>query len=306
MSEVSITRNNASFEDAHQFIKLLAEDGAVQVMLQSVVPDSVLWIEPAGKPGVFEFFYILSGSLILHTSKGEEYLNQNDSFYVENLSKTVRLSSKEHTKLLYVANMPMYDALADFNGDFQELADRVEEKDIYTRGHGKRVMHYAIAIAEKLGLGSISTENLVVASLFHDVGKCCMPDEILKKAGSLTREELRLVVRHPVDTRKLLEPKFGKDVAIIAQSHHERMDGSGYPYGLKGGELSIEARIIAVADSFDAITSARTYNKPRSFEDAADELCGLSRQYDKNVTGALRELIENKKIAREKEMDDTI
>ncbi|MDP4152714.1 MAG: HD domain-containing protein [Bacillota bacterium] len=297
MSAITVNRDDGASRQPGLFVKLLSklgsDENSVEVMLQSVPAGSAMWIDPAENPDTVEFFYILSGSVTLHNENDLIELAQNDSFYVKGLKKTVLMSSKEDLKMLYVVTTPLFVDLACFRDDLQALADKVEAKDMYTRGHGRRVMQYSVALAEKLGLNDISTQNLVVAALFHDVGKCSLSDEILQKAGPLTSEEYRQIIKHPIGSRRLLEPRFGHEIAYIAQCHHERLDGSGYPYGLKGSDLCIEARIIAVADSFDAITSQRTYNKPRSFQDAVKELLSLPELYDKKVAEALDEIVQS-------------
>jgi len=149
----------------------------------------------------------------------------------------------------------------------------VDAKDLYTRGHSDRVSYYAVKLAQRLGHDPQYCEQVRVAGLFHDVGKLSIPDEILLKNGRLTDEEYEVIKTHP---------RIGTDIlSLISQfrpilpgvlSHHERMDGSGYPQGLRGDEIPEVARIIAVADSFDAMTSDRQYRPSLGFSKAMDEL----------------------------------
>lgn len=149
----------------------------------------------------------------------------------------------------------------------------VDAKDLYTRGHSDRVSYYAVKLAQRLGHAPQYCEQVRVAGLFHDVGKLSIPDEILLKNGRLTAEEYEVIKTHP---------RIGADIlSLISQfrpilpgvlSHHERMDGSGYPQGLRGDEIPEMARIIAVADSFDAMTSDRQYRPSLGFSKAMDEL----------------------------------
>ena len=149
----------------------------------------------------------------------------------------------------------------------------VDAKDIYTRGHSDRVSSYALQIARLMGKDEEYCERLRVAGLFHDIGKLSIPDSILLKDSSLTDEEYATVKRHSEDGVRILSAitRF-QEIAPIVRSHHERMDGKGYPDGLAGAEIPEESRIIAVADSFDAMTSDRQYRKTLGVDRALQEL----------------------------------
>lgn len=138
----------------------------------------------------------------------------------------------------------------------------VNIKDNYTAGHSSRVQNYAMDIARCMRLSEDEREILKYASILHDVGKLYVPDEILKKPGSLTVEERRIIERHSIDGERLLlsfENHLSRDIATIVRHHHENWDGSGYPDGLKGKQIPLLARILRETDSFDAMTSDRPY-----------------------------------------------
>jgi len=138
------------------------------------------------------------------------------------------------------------------------LAAAIDAKDAYTHGHSFRVAKFSLAIGNKLNLNDKALADLEVAAYMHDLGKIGIPEEILGKPGKLTTEEFNEVKRHPVLTSKILEPiKLPDFIVEGAVLHHERLDGSGYPFGLKGQKIPLFARIIAVADVFDALTSSR-------------------------------------------------
>lgn len=293
---LSIQYNGDNIAKNGRFMQLLAENRDLQVMLQSVEPGSAMWIDPADDPYIMEFFYLLEGHLEIHTDEESWKLSPHDSFHISDLKKTIRLSSSEQVKLLYVVNTTMFKSLMDFDLRLKELLEQVEAKDVYTRGHGRRVMQCSLLLAERLGMKEMSVQNLVLASLLHDIGKCTLPDDILTKETSLTVEEYDLVMLHPIESRRILEPHFGKEVAEIAELHHERLDGSGYPYGLSGDDLPLAVRIISISDTFDAITSKRSYNIPRSYEDALIELERYPDQYDQKLVALLREIYEGGKL----------
>jgi putative two-component system response regulator len=148
-----------------------------------------------------------------------------------------------------------------FLGGVQALAEALEVKDPYTRGHSVRVSHYARAIARCLGLDPETVRQIELGGQVHDIGKIGVRESVLNKAGALTEQEYRHIMTHPLVGWKILAPLMG-DVPIalnVVRSHHERIDGSGVPDGLRGERIPLEARIVAVADALDAMTSGRPY-----------------------------------------------
>ncbi len=160
----------------------------------------------------------------------------------------------------------------------------VEARDRYTRFHSQRVAEYSLGIAEVLGLSEEEKDVLKTASLIHDIGKLAVPDTILLKPGRLTDEEFNVVKQHVIVGAEILRPikSYRREMEIVLY-HHERWDGSGYPDGLVAGEIPFLARIVAVADSFDAMTSDRVYRRAMSFQKAYEELkklAGIKYGYD--------------------------
>jgi putative nucleotidyltransferase with HDIG domain len=156
----------------------------------------------------------------------------------------------------------------------QMLARALEAKDAYTRGHSIRVSQYAVATAEELGFGAAAIEAIRIGGELHDIGKIGMREAVLHKPGSLTADEFRQVIEHPALGERMLSPLARETPAVlrIVRSHHERIDGAGFPDGLRGDGIPFEARIVAVADSFDAMTTRRPYRASRSPSEALDEL----------------------------------
>jgi len=173
--------------------------------------------------------------------------------------------------------LSMRDALAALNRGRDrrvlELVDAIEAKDVATLGHVSRVAAYALAIGHRLRLGPSELRALVLAAQMHDVGKIGVPDAILRKPGPLSEREFDEVRQHTQRGHAIAErvPAI-RDLAPVIRAHHERLDGSGYPDGLRGDEIPLLARIIAVADSYDAMTSARPYRRPLSHDEAVAEL----------------------------------
>jgi HD-GYP domain-containing protein (c-di-GMP phosphodiesterase class II) len=194
-----------------------------------------------------------------------------------------------------LANVDLYHDLEEFVINMvKSLVFTIEAKDIYTRGHSERVNRYAMLMAERLQLDEAEKNILNWASILHDIGKIGVPESILNKPGRLNEEEFDVIKRHPKKGHKILEPL--EQLASCLPSilhHHERLDGKGYPHGLKGEEIPFLARIIAVADTFDAITSNRAYRSAKAAEKAlaiVDEVAGT--QLDPVVVEAFKEVYE--------------
>ena len=154
----------------------------------------------------------------------------------------------------------------------RRMSALLEARDPYTHGHSRRVARHAERIALQMGLPREQVAKIRSAALVHDIGKINVPRPILTKPGKLTDSEFALVKRHPGDGAAMVVPLGDADLTAIVRHHHERMDGTGYPDGLAGDDIPIGARVIAVADTFDAITSARAYRKPRTHKQAIEIL----------------------------------
>ncbi|HEY3780880.1 MAG TPA: HD domain-containing phosphohydrolase [Fimbriimonadaceae bacterium] len=174
-------------------------------------------------------------------------------------------------------NFMLTTALSDLEANFtamvESLVKAVEAKDPYTAGHSERVMQYSIMVGEYFGLSAHELRTLKMGTLIHDIGKIGIPDEILTKPSGLTSEEFDIVKRHSEMGYEMIQgiPML-RECAPIVRLHHERLDGSGYPLGLKGDEIPFLVRIAAIADIFDAMTSNRAYRKGLPTRVAIDEL----------------------------------
>ena len=175
----------------------------------------------------------------------------------------------------------------------------VEVRDPYTSGHQDRVAAMSAAIARELGLDTFAVEGIHLAASIHDIGKIAVPSEILNKSGSLRSAEFELIKNHSQIGYDIIAGiAFPWPVADMILQHHERFDGSGYPDGLRGEEITIGARIIAVADVFEAMSSHRPYRASRGVSVALDEIrSGGGSSYDPNVVDAFLRLIADGRIA---------
>ena len=187
----------------------------------------------------------------------------------------------------------------------QMLINALEAKDIYGRGHTERVTRYSVQIARRMGLELAELENVRRAAMIHDIGKIGVREAILHKNGELTQEEYDHVKSHVNWGTHILKPmrSLARVVSYLSH-HHEHFDGSGYPAGLSSSEIPLGARIIAVADTFDAMTSDRPYRKAMTVKDAMAELkrCAGS-QFDPDVVSALIKILKSANAEELKKVD---
>ncbi|PHR56178.1 MAG: histidine kinase [Arcobacter sp.] len=178
------------------------------------------------------------------------------------------------------------------------LIELIEKRDSYTAGHSIRVANYCKIIAEKMGYDKSNCELIYEAGILHDIGKIGIPDTVLLKPGKFTDQEYQLIKQHVdvgVDVLKNI-PMY-KGIVDVISHHHERFDGSGYPHGIKGDEIPKLARIMIVADAFDAMTTNRIYKKKKSISEALDELKSLSGiQFHPEVVAVVVKALENIEI----------
>jgi HD-GYP domain-containing protein (c-di-GMP phosphodiesterase class II) len=175
-----------------------------------------------------------------------------------------------------------------FLGTVKGLAAAIDGKDPYTRGHSERVSRFSMAIAERLGLSDDECEKIRISALLHDVGKIGIDDNILKKPAALTDDEYEIMKQHPQKGYKIMSqiPAM-KEFLPGMYMHHEMINGKGYPQGLEGQEIPLMGRIVAVADTFDAMTTERPYQRAMKFEDAVERIQSfVGTRYDERVVAA--------------------
>ena len=177
----------------------------------------------------------------------------------------------------------------------QTLRYTVEAKDTYTRGHSERVSEYSVLIGEKLGLPEDQIKTLRIGGLFHDIGKIGIPDSILLKPDKLSDDEYSQIKNHPsIGAHILGSAEIFKDIIPIVKHHHERYDGNGYPSRLKGEEIPYIARIAAVVDTFDAMTSRRSYRGPIDIEHVKEEIKRCEgTQFDPQIAEVFLDILNN-------------
>lgn len=193
-----------------------------------------------------------------------------------------------------IDNARLYSALkSQYLSTVTALAEAVEKRDPYTGGHVRRVVQYSILLGYELGLPPEELDRLRLASALHDVGKIAVPDQVLRKPAPLDPEEAVLMKRHTIDGAEIVAriPEL-HDILPGVRSHHERLDGLGYPDGLRDADIPLPARIIAVADTYDAMTTSRPYRSALEVSRAYAEIVGgVGSQFCPVVVGAFERLV---------------
>ena len=177
---------------------------------------------------------------------------------------------------MHATNYDLFKSVETFNEKVSKLLTEIQNKDHYTGEHSQRVYELVKKLALRLGYKSKALNNLTKAAYYHDLGKIFISDEILNKPESLSVDEYDEIKRHVQYSKEMILENYNEDIYNIIVQHHERFNGTGYPNGLKGDEISVEARIIAICDSFDAMITDRIYKKGKSVEIALLELKELS------------------------------
>ncbi|MFB1081686.1 HD domain-containing phosphohydrolase [Jeotgalibacillus sp. JSM ZJ347] len=254
-------------------INLLVHAPNMEIMQHEIQEDRMFYIYPGDHPDTLEFYYVLSGKLRCEDYLGEKVeLNPGDYIYSQGLNEPVHFKTLEDVKMLIFSNEESFHHISDKLKSLRDVAIKVEAKDRYTAKHSQRVAEYSVSIARKMKMDTAHLKKLTRAAFLHDIGKVNVPKEILNKPEKLTDEEYEIIKKHPADGAAMVAQTYYKDLAPIIHQHHERLDGSGYPDGLKGDEILIEAKIIAVSDTFDALTEDRVYRKAWTAESALEEI----------------------------------
>jgi HD-GYP domain-containing protein (c-di-GMP phosphodiesterase class II) len=204
--------------------------------------------------------------------------------HIEEYIQRLKLAAEENREL--------------FLGSIRMLAAAIDEKDPYTRGHSGRVAKYSLIIGDSMGLSAEDLDRLRISALLHDVGKIGVDDRVLKKPGKLTDEEFDVMKQHTIKGANIMRPVAQlKDMLPGIELHHERMDGAGYPYGLQGDQIPLMARIIAVADTLDAITTNRPYQSAMDITYAVERIESLAvSRFDPAVVTALRSAVTDGRL----------
>jgi hypothetical protein len=279
---ISVTKDTASPDLPRSLRKALGAANAEVLM--------PLWVRD-------EFI----GLLILGGKFSAEAYTPEDFEILKVVAHQIAITLNNHALFMDLSdkveeNRGLYEEMRRIYHDtIQAFAAAIDAKDRYTRNHSQRVAKYAVAIGRELGWDEASIEGIYIAGFLHDVGKLVISNDILNKKETLTEKELRELRRHPSLSYKILSNiKFPwKDVVKMIKHHHEKLDGTGYPAALTTEELSEGVKVLSLADSFDAMTSERSYRRKLDLGGALEELkrC-LGTQFDGKIVAALCRVLE--------------
>lgn len=231
---------------------------------------------------------------ITSARESEEHYRTLMEVYADaiNKLKTQELTFKKSKEAFFNMLEDIHESYKNLKGLFinliKTLVRAIDAKSAWTKGHSEKVTEYALSIGREMGLDEENLESLKLSALLHDIGKIGTYDAILEKPDKLTPEEIKLIQKHPIEGASILAPiKQLKEILPVIRSHHERINGTGYPGGLKGENLPLLARILHVADVYDALTVDRPYRKALSRKSAVAEIKKASgTEFDKEVVEA--------------------
>ncbi len=225
-------------------------------------------------------------------------MKKNNVFELPSLSTALSLLGlASHVEELKADNKKISEQAA------RTILKALDCKDSYTFGHSMRVAYFSLVTGREAGMSVDDLHELELSALFHDIGKIGTPDAVLNKPARLSEEEFLIMKQHPEKSYEILKefPHFEK-IAINAGSHHERYDGKGYPHGIKGEDIPVAGRIILIADTFDAMTSTRSYRKGLPYEVAFEELLQFAgSQFDPNMVKLFIQGMEKEALKGEEE-----
>ena len=296
MEEIFITKRGKNKDEGREY-----PDGNCTKLLYSEEKfEAFTEIMPKGTVGVFftvpgermEFYYILKGQIEIMNNDEVIVLGPGDSYSHHELKKNYMFRILEDLEMLGIDTTPCYDEHQDNIGHLVEILNDIQKVDGDTMEHCNRVKNITLGIAYFMKYDSEKLLDLFYAAKLHDVGKIKIPSEILLKPGRLTNEEYEIMKRHSQYTYELIREYYGEQIAQVAYQHHEMLDGTGYPRGLKGEQIGLGARIICVADAYDAMTVTRPYRKGMTQEAAIKELRRCEgTQFDGIVIDALEKYL---------------
>ena len=243
-----------------------------------------------------EAVYIISGKIKVHTLNEDSFLEQGDYLSCQPVSEFLILTAIEDAEFLYISSEPIFHFYSSDTKNLENLAIEIEKKDGYTSEHCSRIRKLSMLVGEEFGLNSESLMKLNFGAFLHDIGKTEVPESILLKPSRLNDDEWAIMKDHTKFGAAILRKTNIAHMVIAAEvveQHHERYDGSGYPQGLKEDDICVEAAIVGLVDSFDAMTSERIYSKARSKENALTEIKQLRGvKYHPDVVDCFLSIVE--------------
>jgi len=252
---------------------LIAKNNNLEIIKQNIIAEKSFQIRGGG-PGNFELFYILDGKISY--AEGEKILNAGDSITARCGKEEKYFKTLTEVTLLYITSNPIFASEQKRINELLALNNKIAETDHETNQHCNRLQKLSRLTAEEMGLEEKRIFNLGFASFLHDIGKVKVPATLLQKPAKLTKEEWKIMKKHTEWGKEIILDNFNSEyfdkIAEIIYQHHERYNGKGYPQGLKGNQILIEARILSVVDAYDAMIYERPYQKALTREAALAEI----------------------------------
>ncbi len=282
-SKFNINSNNIMINKSGEYLNnvkktstqlyLIAKNNNLEIIKQNIIAEKSLQIR-GGKPGNFELFYILDGKISY--AEGEKILNAGDSITARCGKEEKYFKTLTEVTLLYITSNPIFASEQKRINELLALNNKIAETDHETNQHCNRLQKLSRLTAEEMGLEEKRIFNLGFASFLHDIGKVKVPATLLQKPAKLTKEEWKIMKKHTEWGKEIILDNFSTEyfdkIAEIIYQHHERYNGEGYPQGLKGNQILIEARILSVVDAYDAMIYERPYQKALTREAALAEI----------------------------------
>ncbi|HWI63407.1 MAG TPA: HD-GYP domain-containing protein [Symbiobacteriaceae bacterium] len=273
---------------------LIASWDGAEVIRQEIPAGRRFGLAPSEGWQGLESFFVLKGEAVWEQGEESVTIGPGDCIKGIPVQEACILRAVSDLETLYFVSRPIFHTVSQEVARLQEVCLAVEVKDGYTAEHCRRIQDLSVRIGRKMQLSPSRLEVLLYGSYLHDLGKVGVPDAILNKPAALTPEEWTVMKQHPSIGRTMVERTPAAAAAYILEQHHERLDGSGYPLGLKGDEITLEAQIVAVADSYDAMTSDRVYRKALPLSYAVEELRRCSgRLYREDVVTAFLHVLDD-------------
>ena len=267
------------------------KDPLMEINIYILKKDGNFYLKPPNNEKGRKSYYIEKG--ILYSTGIKKRYRAGDLIVLSHEDDLLNVMAVEDTYLL--VHSLQEDTYERTENSFQFVYDvlvQIQRKDAYTHDHSTRVYELVRKVAERLNYSGTPLQNLVFAAKYHDIGKIYVADGILNKPGALNDEEFDSMKKHTTKGKDLILEYFNPEIYEIIAQHHERLDGSGYPMGLEGKDIRQEAKLLAICDSFDAMTTDRIYKKGKSTKDALEELQSLGgTKYDKELLKLFMEVI---------------
>lgn len=254
----------------------LGNAGNISYSLYTLFSHTITWVyNNSTVSGLVERYTILTGVLEIDCDGRKSTLHRGDVIDVSDCGGIITCHAESQVELLIEMTSETFEKNFNERKVIQRDAKQIQEVDGYTYHHCSRIRDYSIELWKRMRRGRQDIAILSVGSYFHDIGKLAIPIEILNKTGKLTDDEWKVIKMHTTLGAEMMrnhEIERIRRAAFIVEEHHERYDGKGYPYGLVGNEISIEASIVSVVDAFDAMTTNRVYRKAMTIGEAIEEM----------------------------------